>query len=98
MTIRDLLINALRMRPDRIIVGEVRGSEANEMLQAMNTGHPGSMCTIHANNPRDALMRLENMLMLSSGRHAADGHAAFRLCRPSISSCSWPGCAPATAV
>ena len=67
VNICDLLVNALRMRPDRIIVGEVRGSEANEMLQAMNTGHPGSMCTIHANNPRDALMRLENMLMLSSG-------------------------------
>ncbi len=67
VTIRDLLVNALRMRPDRIIVGEVRGGEANEMLQAMNTGHPGSMCTIHANNPRDALMRLENMLMLNSG-------------------------------
>ncbi len=67
VTIRNLLINALRMRPDRIIVGEVRGGEANEMLQAMNTGHPGSMCTIHANNPRDALMRLENMLMLTSG-------------------------------
>ena len=67
VTIRALLINALRMRPDRIIVGEVRGGEANEMLQAMNTGHPGSMCTIHANNPRDALMRLENMLMLTSG-------------------------------
>ena len=67
VTIRDLLVNALRMRPDRIIVGEVRGSEANEMLQAMNTGHPGSMCTLHANNPRDALMRLENMLRLSSG-------------------------------
>ena len=67
VTIRDLLINALRMRPDRIIVGEVRGGEANEMLQAMNTGHPGSMCTLHANNPRDALMRLENMLMLTAG-------------------------------
>ena len=67
VTIRDLLVNALRMRPDRIIVGEVRGGEANEMLQAMNTGHPGSMCTIHANNPRDALMRLENMLMQTSG-------------------------------
>ena len=67
VSIRDLLVNALRMRPDRIIVGEVRGGEANEMLQAMNTGHPGSMCTIHANNPRDALMRLENMLMQSSG-------------------------------
>ncbi len=67
VSIRDLLINALRMRPDRIIVGEVRGGEANEMLQAMNTGHPGSMCTLHANNPRDALMRLENMLMQTSG-------------------------------
>ena len=60
---RELLINTLRMRPDRIIVGEVRGAEAHEMLQAMNTGHPGSMCTLHANNPRDALIRLENMLM-----------------------------------
>ena len=63
VTMRDLLMNTLRMRPDRIIVGEVRGAEANEMLQAMNTGHPGSMCTLHANNPRDALIRLENMLM-----------------------------------
>ena len=64
VTMRDLLVNTLRMRPDRIIVGEVRGGEANEMLQAMNTGHPGSMCTLHANNPRDALARLENMLMM----------------------------------
>ena len=63
VTMRDLLANTLRMRPDRIIVGEVRGAEANEMIQAMNTGHPGSMCTIHANTPRDALGRLENMLM-----------------------------------
>ena len=67
VTMRDLLVNTLRMRPDRIIVGEVRGAEANEMLQAMNTGHPGSMCTLHANNPRDALIRLENMLMSGSG-------------------------------
>ena len=67
VTMRDLLMNTLRMRPDRIIVGEVRGAEANEMLQAMNTGHPGSMCTLHANNPRDALIRLENMLMAGSG-------------------------------
>ena len=67
VTMRDLLVNTLRMRPDRIIVGEVRGGEANEMLQAMNTGHPGSMCTLHANNPRDALIRLENMLMMGSG-------------------------------
>ena len=67
VTMRDLLVNTLRMRPDRIIVGEVRGGEANEMLQAMNTGHPGSMCTLHANAPRDALTRLENMLMMGSG-------------------------------
>lgn len=66
VTMRDLLINTLRMRPDRIIVGEVRGGEANEMLQAMNTGHPGSMCTLHANNPRDALIRLENMMMMTN--------------------------------
>ncbi len=66
VSMRALLINSLRMRPDRIIVGEVRGEEANEMLQAMNTGHPGSMCTLHANNPRDALTRLENMLMMGS--------------------------------
>lgn len=67
VTIRDLMINALRMRPDRIIVGEVRGGEASEMMQAMNTGHPGSMCTLHANSPRDALMRMEHMLMLTAG-------------------------------
>ena len=67
VTMRDLLVNTLRMRPDRIIVGEVRGAEANEMLQAMNTGHPGSMCTLHANSPRDALVRLENMLMSGDG-------------------------------
>ena len=67
VSMRDLLVNTLRMRPDRIIVGEVRGSEANEMLQAMNTGHPGSMCTLHANTPRDALTRLENMLMMGGG-------------------------------
>ena len=65
VTMRDLLVNTLRMRPDRIIVGEVRGGEASEMLQAMNTGHPGSMCTLHANSPRDALIRLENMLMMA---------------------------------
>ena len=67
VSMRDLLINSLRMRPDRIIVGEVRGEEASEMLQAMNTGHPGSMCTLHANSPRDALIRLENMLLMGSG-------------------------------
>jgi len=63
---RDLARNALRMRPDRIIVGEVRGAEAFDMLQAMNTGHDGSMSTIHANSPRDALYRLENMVMMAN--------------------------------
>jgi pilus assembly protein CpaF len=66
VTIRDLVKNALRMRPDRIIVGEVRGAEAVDMLQAMNTGHEGSMCTVHANKPRDALTRLENMVGMAS--------------------------------
>jgi pilus assembly protein CpaF len=65
VTIRDLLKNALRMRPDRIIVGESRGAEALDMLQAMNTGHDGSMTTIHANSSRDALSRLETMVSLA---------------------------------
>ena len=60
----ELLINSLRMRPDRIILGEVRGREALDMLQAMNTGHDGSMCTVHANSPRDALSRLETMVAM----------------------------------
>ena len=63
---RDLVRNALRMRPDRIILGEVRGGESFDMLQAMNTGHDGSLCTVHANTPRDAIMRLENMVMMAS--------------------------------
>jgi pilus assembly protein CpaF len=63
---RELVRNALRMRPDRIIVGEVRGTEAFDMLQAMNTGHDGSMSTIHANTPRDALFRLENMVLMAA--------------------------------
>ena len=63
---RDLLKNALRMRPDRIIVGEVRGAEAFDMLQAMNTGHDGSMSTVHANTPRDALARVENMVLMAA--------------------------------
>lgn len=66
VTIRDLVRNALRMRPDRIIVGEVRGPEAFDMMQAMNTGHEGSFATIHANHPRDALARLENMMNMSN--------------------------------
>lgn len=66
ITIRDLVRNALRMRPDRIIVGECRGKEAFDMLQAMNTGHEGSMTTLHANSPRDALYRLESMVMMTA--------------------------------
>jgi pilus assembly protein CpaF len=65
VTQRDLLRNSLRMRPDRIIIGEVRGPEALDMLQAMNTGHEGSMTTVHANNPRDALRRIENMVSMA---------------------------------
>ncbi|MDG3085976.1 CpaF family protein [Vibrio hannami] len=66
ITQRDLVINALRMRPDRIVVGECRGAEAFEMLQAMNTGHDGSMSTLHANTPRDALARVESMVMMAT--------------------------------
>jgi pilus assembly protein CpaF len=62
----QLVINALRMRPDRIVVGEVRGEEALDMLQAMNTGHDGSLTTIHANSPRDALYRLDTMVAMAN--------------------------------
>ena len=65
VTIRQLVINALRMRPDRIIVGEARGAEALDMLQAMNTGHDGSMTTIHSNSPRDTLRRIETMVLMA---------------------------------
>lgn len=65
ITIRDLVKNALRMRPDRIILGEIRGAECFDMLAAMNTGHDGSMCTLHSNSPREALARMENMVMMS---------------------------------
>jgi pilus assembly protein CpaF len=65
VSIRELVRNSLRMRPDRIIVGEVRGAEALDMLQAMNTGHDGSLCTLHANAPRDSLTRLETMVMMA---------------------------------
>ncbi len=65
VTIRDLVRNALRMRPDRIVVGEVRGGEALDMLQAMNTGHDGSLSTVHANSPRDVLSRLETMVLMA---------------------------------
>jgi pilus assembly protein CpaF len=66
INMRDLVKNSLRMRPDRIILGEVRGPEALDMLQAMNTGHDGSLGTIHANRPREALTRLENMIGMAS--------------------------------
>lgn len=65
ISIRDLVRNALRMRPDRIILGEIRGSECFDLLAAMNTGHDGSMCTLHSNSPREALARMENMVMMS---------------------------------
>jgi pilus assembly protein CpaF len=65
ITVRDMVINALRMRPERIIVGECRGEEALDMLQAMNTGHDGSMTTLHSNSPRDTLARLETMVLMA---------------------------------
>src|SRR5262249_36359292 len=65
VTTRDLVRNSLRMRPDRIIIGECRGAEALDMLQAMNTGHEGSLTTLHANSPRDAQSRLETMIMMA---------------------------------
>jgi pilus assembly protein CpaF len=65
VTIRDLVRNSLRMRPDRIVVGEVRGGEALDMLQAMNTGHDGSLTTLHSNSPRDAIARLETLVLMS---------------------------------
>jgi pilus assembly protein CpaF len=65
ITIRDLVRNSLRMRPDRIVVGECRGGEALDMLQAMNTGHDGSMTTVHSNSPRDALSRIETLTLMA---------------------------------
>jgi pilus assembly protein CpaF len=65
MPVRALVRNALRMRPDRIVIGEVRGGEALDMLQAMNTGHDGSLTTLHANTPRDAISRLETMVLMA---------------------------------
>lgn len=65
VTIRDLVRNSLRMRPDRIVVGEVRGGEALDMLQAMNTGHDGSLTTVHSNSPRDAISRIETLVLMA---------------------------------
>ena len=77
ITIRDLVRNSLRMRPDRIVVGEVRDGAALDMLQAMNTGHDGSITTVHANRPRDALSRLETMVLMAGVDlpHARDPRA-----------------------
>ena len=84
---RDLVRNALRMRPDRIIVGECRGEEAFDMLQAMNTGHDGSMTTVHANTPRDAISRLEQMIGMA-GLPMTVASIRGRSPAPSSSSCS----------
>jgi pilus assembly protein CpaF len=87
---RQLVINSLRMRPDRIVVGEVRGEEAFDMLQAMNTGHEGSLTTVHANSPRDALARIENMVSMANlsiperavrGQISAAVHAVVQIAR-----------------
>ncbi len=67
VTLRELLVNTLRMRPDRIVVGEVRGAEAFDMLQAMNVGHEGVLCTMHANSPREGLLRLESLVLSAGG-------------------------------
>ena len=74
VTIRDLVRNALRMRPDRIVVGEVRSGEALDMLQAMNTGHDGSITTVHANSPRDAFARIETMVLMAGMELPLIGH------------------------
>src|SRR5699024_11146068 len=80
VTIRDLVRNSLRMRPDRIIVGECRGGEALDMLQAMNTGHDGSLTTVHANSPDDALYRLQTLASMS------DVEVPFRALRDQVNS------------
>jgi pilus assembly protein CpaF len=82
ITIKDLVRNALRMRPDRLIVGEIRGAEAIDVMQAMNTGHAGSMTTIHANSPRDAVTRLETMLLISGNN--IDPRTAERIIATSV--------------
>ena len=75
VTIRQLVVNSLRMRPDRIVVGEVRSGEALDMLQAMNTGHDGSLTTVHSNNARDTLRRVETMVLMAGMDLAAAGHS-----------------------
>ncbi len=90
VTIRDLVRNTLRMRPDRIIVGEVRGGEALDMLQAMNTGHDGSLTTVHSNAPRDTLARIETMVLMA-GMDLPCGPSVSRLHPPSTSSSTSTG-------
>lgn len=85
---RDLVKNSLRMRPDRIVIGEVRGSEAVDMLSAMNTGHDGSLATIHANTPRDALSRIENMFSMA-GWNVSTKNLRAQIASASISWCKW---------
>jgi pilus assembly protein CpaF len=75
VTIRDLLRNALRMRPDRVVIGEVRGAEALDLLTALNTGHEGALSTLHANSPADALRRLETLVLMAD---VGLPHAAIR--------------------
>ena len=94
--IRELVRNALRMRPDRIIVGEVRGPETLDMLQAMNTGHEGSLTTIHANSPRDALSRVET-LVLTAGSSCRSARSASRSRARSTCSSRSPGSSTARA-
>ena len=96
VTIRQLVGNALRMRPDRIVVGEVRGAEALDMLQALNTGHDGSLTTVHANSPADALRRIET-LALMAGSACRTRRSATRWRAPSTWWCTRPGCQTARA-
>ena len=95
VSIRELVRNALRMRPDRIIVGEARGGEALDMLQAMNTGHDGSLTTIHSNSPRDTLSRIETMVLMAGHGSAGAGGARADLLGDRRRSSTSTGCATA---
>ena len=96
VTARDLVKNALRMRPDRIVLGEIRGGEAIDMLQAMNTGHEGSLATVHSNTTRDALSRLETMIGMGMP-NLSDKNIREMMARASTSSSSSTGSAMAPA-